>query len=229
MLKCSGCRFTAREGASIAVLEDCPSAAWIDCELYGPHSVAIHWRPSADGYLTVEQSTALSRVFVASPRFTSSANIVLSENAIANDFLFESRPEAKAPDSSPQQKNPVLKMAVERNLILSGDALINIEADDLVSVLDLSRGLLWQGQENTLPETFLTQSAFDDEDILQFEINGLSSWLQLPTVSETRSTTAQRLESIVAESVFDDVLENPEDFRRVIRLFHRSSGIRTAG
>lgn len=225
MLKCSGCRFKAREGASIAVLEDCPSAAWIDCELYGPHSVAIHWRPSADGYLTVEQSTALSRVFVSSPRFTSSANIVLSENAIANDFLFESRPEAKAPDSSPQKENPVLKMAVEQNLILSGDALINIEADDLVSVLDLSRGLLWQGQENTLPETFLTQSAFDgedDEDVLQFEINGLSSWVQLPTVSETRSTTAQRLESIVPESVFDDVLENPEEFRRVIQELLRS-------
>lgn len=225
MLKCSACRFTAREGAAIAVLENCPSATWIDCELYGPHSVAIHWQPSVDGYFTVEQSTALSRVFVSSPRFTNSANIVLTKNAFANDFLFESRPESTAPELSPQQKNPILKMAVERNVILSGDALINIEADEAVPVLNLARGLLWRGQDNTLPETFLTQSAFDDEDdgdILQFEINGLSSWGQLPTVSETRSTTAQRLESIVSESVFDEVLEKPEEFRCVMRELLRS-------
>jgi serine/threonine protein kinase len=218
MLKCSECRFIAREGASVAVLEDCPSATWIDCELYGPDSVAIHWQPSADGYLVIEQCVAFSRVFVSSPRFSDGASVILSANAIANDITFENRDEVVGQSTLTQDRSPRVKMSVERNLILSNESLINIEADEVVPILELARGFQWEGRHNTLPTVFLTQSANDenDDETSQLEVNGLSDWIRLPTVSDTGSITTEQLESLVTESRYDDLLEAPEEFSRIV-------------
>lgn len=220
MLKCSGCRFTAREASPIAVLEDCRSATWIDCELYSPHSVAIHWQPSADGYLVVEQCVAVSRIFVSSPRLPHNASVILTENAIANDFAFENRDEVIEQSKSVRNKLLRIRLTVERNLILCNDSLINIEANEAIPVAELAVGFQWQGNRNTLPATLLTQSATDDEEEenedSNLEIDRLSDWTKLPSVSDVGSTTAESLESLVTESNYDTLIDAPQAFSRIV-------------
>jgi len=218
MLKCSECRFTAREASPIAVLENCRSATWIDCELYSPLSVAIHWQPSPDGYLVVEQCVAVSRIFVSSPRLPHSASVILTANAIANEFTFKNRDEVIEQSKLPRNKPPRMRMTFERNLILCNDSLINIEADKAIPVTELAVGFQWQGNRNTLPTTFLTQSETDDEDDEEsnLEIDGMSEWIKLPSVSDVGSTTAESLESLVTESDYDVLFDTPQAFSRIV-------------
>jgi len=218
MLKCSECRFTAREASPIAVLENCRSATWIDCELYSPLSVAIHWQPSPDGYLVVEQCVVVSRIFVSSPRLPHSASVILTANAIANEFTFKNRDEVIEQSKLSRNKPPRMRMTVERNLILCNDSLINIEADKAIPVTELAVGFQWQGNRNTLPTTFLTQSETDDEDDEEsnLEIDGMSEWIKLPSVSDVGSTTAESLESLVTESDYDVLFDTPQAFSRIV-------------
>jgi serine/threonine protein kinase len=216
MLKCSECRFTAREGSPIAVLENSRSATWIDCELYSVHGVAIHWQPATDGYLVVEQCVVVSRIFVSSPRLPHSANVILTTNAIANDFTFENRDEVIEQSNLAGNKPPRMRLTVDRNLILSNDSLINIEVDEAIPVAELAAGFQWQGNGNTLPVTFLFQNATDDEENSNLEIEGLSDWIKLPSVSEVGSITAESLESLVTESDYDVLLNTPQAFSRIV-------------
>ncbi len=218
MLKCSECRFTAREASPIAVLENCRSATWIDCELYSPHGVAIHWQPSPDGYLVVEQCVAVSRIFVSSPQLPHSASVMLTANAIANEFTFENRDEVIEQSKLSRNKPPRMRMTVERNLILCNDSLINIEAEKVIPVAELAVGFQWQGNRNTLPTTFLTQSETDDEDDEEsnLEIDRLSEWIKLPSVSDVGSTTAESLESLITESDYDVLFDTPQAFSRIV-------------
>ena len=216
MLKCSECRFTAREGSPIAVLENCRSATWIDCELYSLQGVAIHWQPAADGYLVVEQCVVVSRIFVSSPRLPHSANVILTANAIANDFTFENRDEVIDQSNLAGNKPSRTRLTVERNLILSNDSLINIEVNEAIPVGELAAGFQWQGNGNTLPVTFLFQNATDDEDNLNLEIDSLSDWIKLPSVSEVGSITAESLESLVTESNYEVLLDTPQAFSRIV-------------
>lgn len=220
MLKCSECRLEAREASPIAVLEKCRSATWIDCELYSLHSVAIHWQPSPDGYLVVEQCVAVSRIFVSSPRLPHSASVILTANAIANDVTFESRDEVMEQSKLVRNKPSRMRMTVERNLILCNDSLINIEADKAIPVAELAVGFQWEGNRNTLPATLFTQSATDDEEgeheDSNLEIGRLSDWMKLPSVSEAGSTTSESLESLVTESDYNRLFDTPQAFSRIV-------------
>jgi hypothetical protein len=180
------------------------------------HGVAIHWQPATDGYLVVEQCVVVSRIFVSSPRLPHSANVILTANAIANDFTFENRDEVIEQSNLAGNKPPRMRLTVDRNLILSNDSLINIEVDEAIPVAELAAGFQWQGNGNTLPVTFLFQNATDDEENSNLEIEGLSDWIKLPSVSEVGSITAESLESLVTESDYDVLLNTPQAFSRIV-------------
>lgn len=109
-----------------------------------------------------------------------------------------------------------MRLTVDRNRILSNDSLINIEVDEAISVAELTAGFQWQGNGNTLPVTFLFQNATDDEENSNLEIEGLSDWIKLPSVSEVGSITAESLESLVTESDYDVLLNTPQAFSRIV-------------
>ena len=152
---------------------------------------------------------------------------------IACGVTFENRDDVIESTESSLGRAPRVNMAVERNLILANESLISIEGDVAVPVSELALSFRWQGDRNTLPSTFIEQTAAEhddddeeeeeaDDDDQQLRIDGLADWVRLPSVSDAGSTTTAPLESLLTESNYDVLFDTPQAVSRIVGTLIKS-------